>query len=80
VRLAARDCAGDGTAEVALEDAAEVAPDATRDAVFFETVLWLSRARLRRSRMVKSLVRVLWSPYYVEGLLCFVVLGLVRLQ
>jgi hypothetical protein len=47
VRLAARDCAGDAVVEPALE----VAPEATREAVFFETVLWLSRARLRRSRI-----------------------------
>jgi hypothetical protein len=76
VRLAARDCAGEGTAEVALEDAVDAAPDATRDAVFFETVLWLSRARLRRSRMVDT--RELLISF--EGLLCFVLLGLVRLQ
>jgi hypothetical protein len=49
VRLAARDCAGDAVVEPALD----VAPEATREAVFFDTVLWLSRARLRRSRIVK---------------------------
>jgi hypothetical protein len=48
VRLAARDCAGEAAAEGALEDA----PEAMREAVFFDTVLWLSRARLRRSRIV----------------------------
>jgi hypothetical protein len=53
VRLAARDCAGDATAEPALEDA----PEATREAVLRDTVLWLSRARLRRSRMVDVVIR-----------------------
>lgn len=48
VRLAARECAGEAAAEGALEDA----PEAMREAVFFDTVLWLSRARLRRSRIV----------------------------
>ena len=50
VRLAARDCAGDAVAEAALEEA----PEATREAVLRETVLWLSRARLRRSRILCS--------------------------
>jgi hypothetical protein len=48
VRLAARDCAGDAAAEATLEDV----PEAMREAVFLDTVLWLSRARLRRSRIV----------------------------
>jgi hypothetical protein len=49
VRLAARDVAGDATAEPVFE----VAPEAMREAVLRETVLLLSRALLRRSRMVK---------------------------
>jgi hypothetical protein len=53
VRLAARDWAGDATAEPALEDA----PEAMREAVLRDTVLWLSRARLRRSRMVGVVIR-----------------------
>lgn len=48
VRLVARDCAGDAAAEPAFD----VAPEAMRDAVLRETVLLLSRALLRRSRMV----------------------------
>lgn len=50
VRLVARDCAGDAAADPAFE----VAPEAMREAVFRETVLLLSRALLRRSRMVKK--------------------------
>jgi hypothetical protein len=51
VRLVARDCAGDAAAEPVLE----VAPEAMREAVLRETVLLLSRALLRRSRIVKYL-------------------------
>lgn len=48
MRLAARDCAGDAAAEPVFE----VAPEAMREAVLRDTVLLLSRALLRRSRMV----------------------------
>jgi hypothetical protein len=49
VRLAARDVAGEATADPVFE----VAPEAMREAVLRDTVLLLSRALLRRSRMVK---------------------------
>ena len=51
VRLAARDCAGEFAAEFTFEDAPE-APEAALDLAFRDTVLLLSSARLRRSRIV----------------------------
>jgi hypothetical protein len=48
MRLAARDCAG----EAAVEFDLEAAEDATRERAFRDIVLWLSRACLRRSRIV----------------------------
>jgi hypothetical protein len=47
LRLAARDCAGDATAEFVLEAVVDV----TRERALREMVLWLSRACLRRSRI-----------------------------
>jgi hypothetical protein len=63
VRLAARDCAGDAV----VEPACEVAPEATRDAVLRETVLWLSRARLRRSRIVVRFETLQEARYFAVG-------------
>jgi hypothetical protein len=58
VRLVARDGAGDCAGDAAAEPVFEVAPEAMREAVLRETVLLLSRALLRRSRMMKDLCRV----------------------
>ena len=49
LRLAVRDCAGEGAAEEAAE--------ATRERALRDTVLWLSSACLRRSRMLAVFCR-----------------------
>jgi hypothetical protein len=72
VRLVARDCAGDAAAEVAVE----AAPDATREAVLRETVLWLSRARLRRSRILKLFYESLSDRLLGGTPLFYIALGL----
>jgi hypothetical protein len=48
MRLAARDCAGEAVVEFDLEATVE----ATRERALRDIVLWLSRACLRRSRIV----------------------------
>jgi hypothetical protein len=48
MRLAARDCAGEAVVEFDLE----AAVDTTRERALRDIVLWLSRACLRRSRIV----------------------------
>ena len=48
MRLAAREVAGDATAELVFE----AVVDATRERALRDNVLWLSRACLRRSRIV----------------------------
>jgi len=50
VRLAARECAGDATAELVFE----AVVDATRERALRDNVLWLSRACLRRSRILEE--------------------------
>jgi hypothetical protein len=49
LRLAARECAGDAVVELVFE----AVVDATRERALRDMVLWLSRACLRRSRMLK---------------------------
>lgn len=56
-RLAARDCAGDPTAEVVFE----AVVDATRERALRDIVLWLSRACFRRSRIVICRLWVAWA-------------------
>jgi hypothetical protein len=60
LRLVARDCAGEGAAEEAAE--------ATRERALRDTVLWLSSACLRRSRMVGSFLRIRGSGGLVASL------------
>jgi hypothetical protein len=60
LRLVARDCAGEGAAEEAAE--------ATRERALRDTVLWLSSACLRRSRMVGGFLQIRGSGGLVESL------------
>jgi hypothetical protein len=73
VRLAARDCAGEFAAEFTFEDA----PEAALDLALRDTVLLLSSARLRRSRIVICGLESLW--YSREWRLVCVDFGPLRL-